>query len=191
MKTAPSQCDTQKLLRYHDGELSAEEHDRTAGHLAQCAECRKALHQQQQIRRTVQGAAEIVAAQTPRPDVEGRLLAKIKGPGKINRNQRGFWTRRRWIPAGALATALLAVMIINGPWRQSVQTMEPSAIVESFQGNVSTVMILETQTTGQTIVWFNEINEPNGESDGYQSAPPAVDRSAHPAADEQRGLGRA
>ena len=184
MNPSRHRCDSDQLLRYHDGELPPRQAQEVSNHLAQCAHCRQLLNQQAQIRQAARQAAETAAAQTPRPDVEGRLLGRIQAHGRGNAPGGGFWRPRRWIPVGALALmALLAALVIVNPWQPPVQTAQPSAIVESFQGNVSTVMILETQTTGQTIVWFEEINELNGETDGDQDAPPAGDRNAHPAAD--------
>jgi len=191
MNTAINPCDARRLIRYHDNELPAGERQAVADHLAQCSRCRRALAQQQHLRRFVQQAANGAAARTPRPDVESALLARIKNRGASPPATPRSWSPRRWAPAAALALATLVVTVIYNPWPEAVVSREPSAIVESFHGNVSTVMILQTQTTGQTIVWFNEISEPDGESDGNQSAPPAVDRSAHPAADRQRSVGRA
>jgi predicted anti-sigma-YlaC factor YlaD len=191
MKIQSHRCNTQQLLRYQDGDLTIEEQAPVAEHLTQCAECRRFLKQQQQIRVAVQRSAESVAAQIPRPDVEARLIARIRNQGNPEPAARTLWRPRRWIPVGALVMTLLAGVVFIGPWQETGGISEPSAIVESFHGNVSTVMILETQNTGQTIVWFNEIDEPNGESDGNQNTPSAVDRSAHPAAHGQWGLGRA
>jgi hypothetical protein len=116
-------------------------------------------------------------------------MANIKANGRQGSLRPAFWAPRRWIPVGVLAMVLLVGMVIVNPWQQTDTTAQPSAIVESFQGNVSTVMILETQTTGQTIVWFKEISEPDGENDGDQDAPPAVDRNDQPAAGRQWRVG--
>ena len=188
-------CPTETLLQYHDDELPLAERQRIAAHLESCSSCRHALDQHVQLGRMVRKAADAAAAQTPRPDVAGVLVRRIKTDPP--RHGRRSWRPRRWVPAGVLASALLVVLIIYSPWQTRLEgpelsaLPEPSAIVESFHGNVSTVMILETQTTGQTIVWFNEIDEPDGENNGNQSAPPTVGRDAHPAAGQQWGLGRA
>ena len=190
MKRTEHTCNSQRLQHYYDGELSGAQRRAVADHLTRCEDCRAVLHQQQQLARNVQRAAAAAAGQPPRPDVEGRLLTRITRAGQHGKARPSRRSLGRWIPAGAFVL-LLGFMAINRPWQEPVRTAEPSAIVESFHGNVSTVMILETQTTGQTIVWFNELSEPNGESNGNQSAPPAMDRSAFPAVDQQRRLGRA
>lgn len=57
------------------------------------------------------------------------------------------------IPAAAMVAIFFILFSLTGP---SVSVSGPSAIVKSFSGDTSSVIILETPESRQTIIWFNE-----------------------------------
>jgi hypothetical protein len=61
-------------------------------------------------------------------------------------------SKRCLVPATALALAFLFFVLLQPP----ASVSGPSAIISSFQGDVASVMILETPESHQTILWISE-----------------------------------
>jgi hypothetical protein len=57
------------------------------------------------------------------------------------------------VPAGAAALVLALLLVTLPP---PAQLAEPSAIVNSFSGDVASVIIVETPESHQTIIWYTE-----------------------------------
>ena len=87
--------------------------------------------------------------------LENRVLAQLRKkdrsilPGLFNMLK---WPRI-WAPAAAAVCMALVIVFTRPP---VPETPAPSALVESFEGNIASVMILQTPGTNQTVVWYRE-----------------------------------
>ena len=153
-------CNPGAVSRFKDGELDAAAAGRLQTHLDTCPSCRQELEAQQAVSRRFRA---VVAAERNRIDfdvLERRIVARA-GEFKVpffEWVRRIVMLKRIYIPAAATATALILFLWVYTP----MVTPVPSAIVTSFSGDISTVMILETPETHQTILWFNEKPAING-----------------------------
>ena len=159
-----SGCDPDLISRFYDGELGVEEQLKVSEHLKGCASCEKLLREFRSV--SVHFRAEYT--ETPShadfEEIGGKVLNRIKRKKafQIPNLKESFFSKRIYIPLAAAATVVLvlfSVFNIMGP------NPGPSAIVNSFTGQVSSVMILETPGTHHTIVWFSEELTTNGEAD--------------------------
>ncbi len=147
-------CDPILLNGFIDQELEPEEHARVEEHLENCVSCREAVGDSRKISmiftKTMQNEVERTS-----PDIEN--LVKI-----IRDDKEPWWMKFKdmfdftkiLVPVTAMAAACLVVYFLNV--KQPVPVSGPSAIIDSFTGNISSVMILETPETHRTIIWYNE-----------------------------------
>jgi hypothetical protein len=155
MKKVVNKCNFKLLDRYLDRELDSEDSSLVAGHLEKCPYCQKALRENQAISDLFRGKMHETVSQVNLQAVETRVLAAIK-------NQRAPWwstlqnlfvSKRFYVPATALVAGLVLLGVFLTP---SPPVSTPSAIISSFKGDVGSVMFLETPTSHQTVIWFNE-----------------------------------
>lgn len=166
MSVTHQSCDQQLLSHYYDGELAPDQHERVARHLEGCPHCRRELAALEQVSAGVAASVQAAADKAPLDGLEARVLTAIR-----DREQAaggGAWLKgllapRLLVPAAA---AIIALITVGVSLRMPDAVVEPSAIVESFSGSVSTVMIVETPETRQTILWFEE--EITGEEEHEQ-----------------------
>lgn len=176
MSATHQSCDPRLLNRYYDGELGPARHEKVARHIEGCPHCRRELAALEQLSGGVAATVQAAADKAPLDGLEARVMAAIRdrepaAPSWL----KGLLVPRRLVPVAAVVIALIAVGV---SLRMPDAAVEPSAIVESFSGSVSTVMIVETPETRQTILWFEE--EINGEEEHEQ------DNQGH-TADAHRG----
>ncbi len=155
MKNDHRRCDAEALSRFLDNEGGAQETDRLRRHLETCGACRKRLAKQRLLSRL---ARKAVAGETARADFE-RLEAAVVSA--VHRQRPYAWQHfTGWIPVKKvsipLATAVLAGLVYFFVAVQRPGFRAPSAIINSFTGPISSVMIIETPETRQTILWFDE-----------------------------------
>ena len=165
MSPTHQSCDQRLLSRYYDGELDSARHEQVARHLEGCPQCRRELEALARLSANVTAAVSAAADQAPLEGLDARIIERIRKEAPA---AEGTWLRRlllprRLVPAAAVVIAFIAVGL---SLRMPDDAAEPSAIVESFSGSVSTVMIVETPETRQTILWFEE--EINGEEEHEQ-----------------------
>jgi len=147
-------CDPMLLNRYFDGEVGRDEQARIEAHLSVCAACRSQLQRNRVIGAQMRMVAEQRLAAVEKTYLENRLLEQA-GERRFRRRGGAKWLLRfRWlIPAGA---AMGALLLLSTLFTGSDSTNGPSAIVTSFQGDYSSLMIVETPGTRSTIIWFDE-----------------------------------
>ena len=157
MKQAGAPCDPDRLMRYIDRELNAQEQVEMDNHLRSCAGCRQTVREELRLSAVVQKTFARAVAAGPLDGVEEAVFARVgKQTGKDSRRIRTGARRFPWKTVLVPATALAAVALfysIFGPFQES---REPSAIINSFTAETSSVMILETPETHRTILWFQE-----------------------------------
>lgn len=167
MKSNQTICDPTLLNRFFDQELGPDEYARMTGHLKSCASCQKALRDNQSVSSLVKSHLEEALAHVNLRKVEEGVLALI------HRKRAPWWmklrnlfvSRKFYVPATAMATGLvLFFAIARGP----APVPGPSAIIKSFHGDVASVMILETQKSHQTVLWFSENANAVGNDGGSQ-----------------------
>jgi anti-sigma factor RsiW len=149
-----SACDGDLLDRYLDGDLGAEEKAGMAAHLDGCPKCRRQAAAMNAFTRGLRDRVEQAADSVDFMGLEKQVLTKAL---RQHRSRGGFPTfmasLKYIIPAAVTACLLLFFAF---PDFISKSAPVPSAIINSFTGSVSSVMIFETPETRQTILWYNE-----------------------------------
>ena len=154
MKKAHHECDEELIDRYFDGELSLKEHDRISRHLKDCPSCQKTLQNNQAISTVFRDNLKREVSQADFGVLETRVLDQIRQKENPwwERITKLFFSNKLLIPATAVAALILFFAITREPTTIS----GPSAIIEAFSGEVSSVMIIETPKSRQTIIWYKE-----------------------------------
>ncbi len=147
-------CDETLLCRYRDGDLGTDENECMEDHLKGCLHCRRQVAAMaafsQDLRDRVQQATDAVDFMVLEKQVLNKALRQYGARGGFS---RFIASLKYTIPATVTAGLLLFFAYSN----YMVQPMPvPSAIINSFTGSMSSVMIFETPETRQTILWYNE-----------------------------------
>jgi len=147
-------CDPGLIERFFDNELGPDEHRRVSKHLKSCPFCQKALRDNQAISTLFKSSLNKELSQTNLDDLEERVvdLIREKSVPWWKKITDLFVSRKLLIPATAMAAILIFITLT----RQPAPVSDPSAIIKSFSGDVSSVMIIETPKSRQTIIWYNE-----------------------------------
>ncbi len=153
MKKPSRNCDPVIVSRFFDKELDPADNASVDRHINSCPSCRKMLDDlktlSRQVRTHITGRCD-----TDHASIEKSLLETIckkKTPFR-ERVKEAVLAKKVWIPVIAAASLLLVFFTVF----QSPGVTEPSAIIASLSGDVSSVVIIETPRTRQTILWFNE-----------------------------------
>ena len=154
-------CNAEMINRYIDGETSPPETKWIDRHLQSCPGCRQSVQQHrelaQRLHREVSAAREAL-------DID-RLEQQIVSAARMRAGQRSrlretLFSWKLMLPVAA--TAALALYFFTSLLPAPAPT-GPSAVINSFTGRVSSVMILETPQSRQTVIWFSEeAKEGNG-----------------------------
>lgn len=154
-------CDGILLDRYLDGDLSAEEAVQMKMHLADCPICRRQAAVMNAFSQGFRDQVEQAAESVDFVAIEKQALTSALGQHRSRGALSTFLASLKYIlPAVATAGLLL---FFAYPDLMDESAPVPSAIINSFTGSVSSVMIFETPETRQTILWYNE--DPDVESD--------------------------
>ena len=153
MKDSTKSCNPELVSRFFDGELGQEETSQVSEHLETCPVCRESLENLRSISETVRSYMG-TAREVDVGGLENKVIVEIQ------RKEAPWWSRaiyalfskRVLIPAGAIASfSLIFLTVFHNP-----AVNGPSAIVTSLSTSGSSVIIMETSETRQTILWFNE-----------------------------------
>ncbi len=153
MKKSSRNCDPVIVSRFFDKELDPADDASIDRHIDSCPSCRKMLDDlkalSRQVRTHITGICD-----TDHTSIEKSLLEAIckKKTPFGERIKAAVLSKKVWIPVTAAASLLLVFFTVF----QSPGVTEPSAIIVSLSGDVSSVVIIETPGTRQTILWFNE-----------------------------------
>ena len=154
-------CDEALVDRYLDGDLAAEEKARMTAHLECCPECRRQVAAMTAFSKGLRDRVELAVESVDFVALEKDVLTKAL---RQHRSRGGFSTfvasLKYTIPA---AVTVCLLLFFAYPAFMNNPAPVPSAIINSFTGSVSSVMIFETPETRQTILWYNE--DPDVESD--------------------------
>jgi anti-sigma factor RsiW len=157
--------DQELLNRFFDQEVGPGESIRIREHLKHCDSCQRALRDHHALSTHFRtGLAEGVS-RADLAKIEENVLAVIqrKETPWRTRLRELFLGKRFYVPAAATAVVLVLFLAL---FRHPSPMPGPSAIVSSVEGDVASVMILETPESHQTIVWITENLTSNGEHNG-------------------------
>ena len=156
-------CDDDLLVRCLDNDLNADEKTELAAHLKACGHCRRQLSVMEgfshDLRSRVDQAAEAVDFTAMEKDV----LTKGLRTYRAGNEGLGFFKALKYGIPAAVTAGLLLFFGYNQCMVQA--NPAPSAIINSFTGSMSSVMIFETPETRQTILWYTEDVDVESESD--------------------------
>ncbi len=149
-------CDARTLGLYLDRELKPGELQEIEKHLTTCSHCRSVVEHLERLSQTFsQGVDQGISGFSHSLSGES-ILARIK------EEKQPFWAgladlmkaKRNILQLASIAAILLAsVVYYQG---DTVLPTGPSAIVNSVDGDIASVMILETQVSKHTIIWYTE-----------------------------------
>jgi anti-sigma factor RsiW len=156
-------CDESLLDRYLDGELHADEVAQMEAHIAGCRQCRRQVASlrsfSQNLRHRVQYATESVDFVALEKEVLNKALRQHRSRGGFSR----FVASLKYTIPATVTAGLLLFFVYSNYMRKPPSV--PSAIINSFTGSMSSVMIFETPETRQTILWYTEETDVESEPD--------------------------
>jgi anti-sigma factor RsiW len=157
------------LSRFFDQELGPDERSRIDKHLRYCPACKKVLRANQSISTFLKAGLEEELSHADVEEFEERVLDLIqkKGVPWWMKLRALLMSKKFYVPAAAVATVLILFFSVV---RRPAPESGPSAIIKSFTGEISSVMIIHTPKSHQTILWFNETLIPGDEDDEIQEA---------------------
>ena len=162
------------LSQFADGEVKPDEAERIKQHLSDCPDCRKAMNDNLFLSSHFNNYISLNTSAINPSALETNVLEKIHYKNEIllDKIKRILFSNKILIPTSAMASVLVILLFFSyqfiyrnsdGPVnRFAVPTSAataPSAIVDSFSGETTTVMIMETPHSHETILWYNEKNE--------------------------------
>lgn len=156
-------CDEVRLNLYLDGELGDHETDWMDAHLKDCPECRQKAATMvafsHACRQRIEDAADTIDFVAIEKQVIKRTLPRYVPRSAVN----SFLHAMKYgVPAILCAGFMLFFIYTQYIAKPSPV---PSAIINSFTGSVSSVMIFETPETREIILWYNEKTDMESEHD--------------------------
>jgi len=145
-------CGTEMISRFMDNELAGDDLITVQSHVASCESCRERLDAYDKIR---SGLNSFVGTQAwpPGQEIEAGVIDRIRQKeGRLQGLIDIILSKRMFIPAGLAASLVLVFMVFLNNQAPS----GPSAIISSLSGTGSSIMIMETVKSRQTILWVKE-----------------------------------
>jgi anti-sigma factor RsiW len=154
MKKDDITCDPALIGRFFDRELGLDEDAQVGRHLKNCPPCQKELRENEAISTLFKAGLDDQLSQIDLSDLEPRVLELIQRSGVPWWMRLGnmFVSKRFLVPATAIAMILMFFSLT----RQPVTGSKCSAIINSFTGEISSLIILRTPRSHQTILWFSD-----------------------------------
>ena len=151
-------CNPELIDRLYDGELESDKREAIIEHLETCASCQGLLTDSRILSELFRNNVNHVLSHTDFRGLDEKILDRVtkKRFGKL---RRLFLSKPFIIPASAVAAGLLIFFTFFTP---HISDPGPSALINSFTGTISSVMIIETPKSRHTILWFAEETTPTG-----------------------------
>ena len=155
MKQKCHKYSSESISQFVDNELLKEQSQQLAQHIKQCSHCSNLIKQYQTISTGFNTFTDLKTAQIDTTKVRQKLDQTIqKSQEKSYVNIFGFLNKNLYLKLASVA-ALFFITIFT--FQAKLLTPSgPSAIVTSVDTNFSSVMILETQNSHHTIIWYSE-----------------------------------
>jgi anti-sigma factor RsiW len=154
MNEDTGRCNQELLSIFIDGEAGPEDSRQVERHLQSCPACQRYVQQQKELaqllRQEVSLARQAVDFQRLEEQIFGKT-AKRPAPGHPVRQWLLSWKLMLPVAATAALILLFSTSLFDPPAPPG-----PSAIIKSFTGRVSSVMILETPQSHRTVIWYSE-----------------------------------
>jgi hypothetical protein len=145
-------CGTEMISRFMDNELAGDDLLTVQSHVAFCESCRERLDAYGKIR---SGLNSFIGAQkwASGQEIEAQVADRIRQKEGLLQELIDFiFAKRVFIPVGLAASLALVFMVFLNNQAPS----GPSAIISSLSGTGSSIMIMETSKSRQTILWVKE-----------------------------------
>ena len=149
-------CDKLLLNRFFDQELGPAEHAKVSEHLEHCSFCQNALQNSQSISVLFSESFDRKMSQADLGKIEKNVTGLMRNKKELLwiKLKSLFGSEKFLIQASAAAAVFVIFFSIMG--YNSSSAPGPSALIKSCTGDVTSVMIIETPKSRQTIIWFNE-----------------------------------
>jgi len=147
-------CDPDLISRFFDHELDQKASERIAGHIEKCPSCRRTLEDFEGLSLMVNEQFRDIRTELTKGSVEEAVLAalqnrKVSWRSKIRET---LLSKKMLIPLTTSAVLIVSLAVFF----HSPKPAGPSAIVTSLSGEMTSVIIMETPQTHQTILWYTE-----------------------------------
>ncbi|MFC1886343.1 zf-HC2 domain-containing protein [Thermodesulfobacteriota bacterium] len=160
MNTEYNRCNPALLNRFLDQEVGADEKERVKQHVNTCPICQKVIKDNRSLTHIFKTYLDQTVSDTDTGVAEEKIAAlfRQKKTGWWTQFQNAYRVNIRLVPLTAMVAALVICLSLI---KHNINESGPSAIINSFAGNVSSVIFLETKNTHQTIIWFDDTNSSN------------------------------
>jgi len=150
------------LSQFVDNALSPETTRALESHLTTCPVCQHTVKRYQGITNKVIHSIQRQGSQANHTELEHSLLIKLRKERATEPSYFSFFQgmidfikgKKIYLQMASFAAILLMSMVLLQD--QKVVFHSPSAIVNSIDGDMASVMILETQEQHHTIIWYKE-----------------------------------
>jgi anti-sigma factor RsiW len=147
------------------GSLTGAERAEAVEHLASCPDCQRRVAELAQV---VDSLLLLAPEEEPSPQLEARVLARTVGELRDGGQRRGVPSRRRWVLAGSIAAAVLAVLavvsvtLVRGDGEEA-DTVRTAVVTQDAGRSVCRAVINEVDPA-----WlFVSLDEPHEQDAGY------------------------
>ena len=155
MDKATMHIDPVEISQFYDKELGPEDDDRARKHIDSCPICSDTFEDLKDLSERVGVHIFSQYSETDGATAEENVLKGIdrKNIPWWKRGRGTFFSKRTLIPVTTMAALIIALFTVLRP----APVPGPSAIISSLTTSMSSVIIMETPKTRQTILWFNEL----------------------------------
>lgn len=156
-----SGCDEILMDRYLDGNLELEEKAQMTAHLERCPQCRRQVAAMTTFAEDFHDRVQHVTDSVDFIALEKQVLTKALRQHRSRVGSSTFLASLKYTLPAAVTAGLLLFFAYTNFVAEPAKV--PSAIIKSFTGSMSSVMIFETPETRQTILWYNEVTDEESE----------------------------
>ena len=155
MKKACKTYDEKIISEFVDNELASEENKKISKHIKTCPLCKNIAEEYIQMSDIFVQRASIEVGKINTGSIGENVLKQIKRKeNSFSKKVFDYFSPKLYLKIASV----VAIMVISLIYlqEQPINIIGPSAIVNSVDGNTSSVMIFETQNSKHTIIWFSE-----------------------------------